>query len=151
MVVLNDSINFGLLLCLIVRVSMAQTVSLQVSSTTGTAGATVPLAVTLNTTSGMALAALQWDLAATPGIQGVNITIGAFSSAAGKSLSCSGSRCIVAGLNTTTIPNGVVATLNITLSANASGNVGVQLSNIMGTAANASAISVSSSPGTISL
>ena len=130
---------------------MGQTVSLQVSSTTAAAGATVPLALNLNSSLGSAPAALQWDFSSTPGIQTVNTTLGAAGSSAAKALTCAGSRCILAGINTNTIPNGIIAILNVTLSATASGNIAIQLSNTVGTTASAGAISVSNSPGTISI
>src|SRR5262245_61888225 len=141
----------SVLFCLMASLAMGQQVSLQVSSTTATAGATVPITLSLNSSTGTPPAALQWDLATGTGIQAVNTTLGAAGSAGEKSLSCAGLRCILAGINTNTIPNGVIAILNVTLSATASGNVPIQLGNIVGTAANASAMSVTSSPGTISI
>ena len=151
MIFVKTIINLGVFFCIMASVAMGQTASLQVSSATAAAGATVPLALSLNSSSGNQPAALQWDLTATTGIQAVNTTLGASGSSAGKSLACAGTRCILSGINTKTIPNGTVAILNVTLSATASGNVGIQLSNIVGNTANASAISVSGSPGTISI
>ncbi|HZR63506.1 MAG TPA: LamG-like jellyroll fold domain-containing protein [Terriglobales bacterium] len=136
---------------MIASVALGQTASLQLSSTSAAAGTTVPLALSLNTSSGTAPVALQWDFIGGTGVQAVTTTLGAAASSAGKSLTCMGTRCILAGMNTNTISNGIVASLNVTLAPTASGNVALQLSNLVATAGNATAISASGSPGTISV
>ena len=96
-------------------------VALTIASGAGTPGATVNLNLQINST-GMQPASLQWTMNyAAADVTSINVTAGAVATAAGKSVSCNivsaGTlNCIVFGLNSTPISNGVIATAAVTLS-----------------------------------
>ena len=125
--------------------------SLQLSSAGAVAGSTVPLSLALAPGAGTQPAALEWNVLVGSGVTAVNATLGAAGLAAGKSLQCSGSRCLLYGMNSNTVSSGVVAILNITLSPTASGNISIQLGNLSAATAVGDAIAVSSQPGSISI
>jgi hypothetical protein len=102
---------------------LGQTSFLQVSSATGVPGSTVPLSITLTSAGGAQPSALQWDLVTGTGVSAVSAVPGGVGLSAGKSLQCSGARCLLFGGNTNVMSNGVAVTLNVTLSPTASGNI----------------------------
>jgi len=110
-------------LCVIAGITnraAAQTPSLSLSGGSGAPGATVTLSVSLNSNGGTQPVSVQWDFNYSPTIlspaSGTYFATGAAASAAGKSASCNNIsagdvRCLVAGINTTAIGNGVVASV----------------------------------------
>ena len=130
--------------------SMAQTVTLSVSSANAAPGSTVSLNLSLSS-SGTQPAALQWTLIPPTGVQSVTSTIGAAASSAGKSISCANNICVVSAINTTPISDGVVAVLSITLSATASGSVPIQISGAVAASATGAYLPVTVSGGTITV
>ena len=116
---------FGLL-PLIALTALGQTVSMNLSSASGTPGSTVVLNIQL-TTSGVSPAALEWTVnAPAPDIQSITPSVGAAATGASKSMQCSGNTCVLYGLNANPIPNGTVATLSVQLAPTASGNLVVR-------------------------
>ena len=116
----------------------AQSASLLVSSGSGAPGGTVTLNISL-TTNGTLPAALQWDLLYSPSDlspeAGTFYATGAAAALAGKQATCgmptSGDiRCIVAGLNTTAIADGVLATVTLQISSTTDTSTQVTLSNL---------------------
>jgi hypothetical protein len=105
--------------------AMAQTASLGLSAASGAPGATVTLNVSL-TTNGTLPAAVQWDILystsdLSPGT-GTFYATGAAATLAGKLATCStlaagDIRCVVAGLNSTAIANGVLATVTLQIAS----------------------------------
>ncbi len=101
----------------------AQTPSLSLSGGLGTSGATVILGISLNAGGGTPPASVQWDLTySTSDLSFVAYAIGAAGSAAGKLISCNSIsagdvRCIVVGMNTAALGNGVLATLTFGITA----------------------------------
>ncbi|MCZ2147188.1 MAG: hypothetical protein LC126_05375, partial [Bryobacterales bacterium] len=94
--------------------------TLALSSGSGTPGSTVNLNVTLASSSTQP-ASLQWTMGySAADVSSITVSAGAVATAAGKSVTCnpvSGSlNCLVFGFNTTTMANGVVATVAVTLS-----------------------------------
>jgi len=67
----------------------------------------------LNAPSNSAPAGLQWIFRLPPGLDIVGIEAGKAVKEAGKTLVCSGPKCIVYGMNRTTISNGPIAVLKI--------------------------------------
>ena len=104
----------------------AQTPSLFLSSGSGVPGASVTLSVSLNSNGGTAPAAVQWDFKySTTDLSpasGTYYATGPAASAAGKSASCNAIsagdiRCIVAGISSTVIGNGVLATVTFQIAS----------------------------------
>jgi len=107
-------------------VSWAQTTALTLASGSGLPGSTVALNLSLsNTATGGSPASLQFTLSynATE-FSAMAVAAGTVAAGAGKSISCnpsSGSMvCILYGMNTTTMGDGVVAIVSATLSASSS-------------------------------
>lgn len=90
--------------------AVAQTLTPTAAPTTVSVGKSVNIALTWAAGSTSA-AALQWA-STLPASSTIVWTIGAAATAAGKTLACSadGTTCVVYGLNTTAISNGIVAT-----------------------------------------
>jgi hypothetical protein len=125
------------ILCLsLALAAQAQTTaSLQLGSqsTTGTA-----FSLNLTLTSNGAPAGLQWTLRFVPGtVVTLAPVVGPSGTAAAKSLTCNTSLaqgtsvCILAGLNTTTIANGVVTVISGTLPAGQNNHVGFNVTDAL--------------------
>ena len=93
--------------------SASQTVALTLSSVENHADNTRRLKLFLNAPSNSAPAGLQWTFSLPPGLDIVGIEAGKAVKEAGKTLVCNGAKCIVYGMNRTTIPNGPIAILKI--------------------------------------
>jgi hypothetical protein len=96
-----------------VRLGASETVALTLSPVKIRADKTVQVKLLLNAPSNSAPAAIQWILRLPPGQDIVGIEAGKAVKEAGKTLVCNGAKCIVYGLNRTTIPNGTVAVLKV--------------------------------------
>ncbi|MCZ2147189.1 MAG: S-layer homology domain-containing protein [Bryobacterales bacterium] len=99
----------------------AQGVTLALSSGSGTPGSTVNLNIVLASSSTLP-ASLQWSMGySAADVSSITVNTGTVATAAGKTVTCNpapGSlNCLVFGFNTTTMSNGVVATVAVTLSA----------------------------------
>lgn len=95
------------------RLSASQTIALTLSSLETHSDNTVRLSLFLNAPSHAAPAGLQWEFRLPAGLEIVGIEAGKAAREAGKTLVCNGVKCMVYGLNRTTIPNGPIAILNI--------------------------------------
>ena len=80
-----------------------------------------------------------------------NVQAGSAATAAAKPVTCSGNRCILDGMNATPIPDGTIATLNLSTSSTATGNLAIQLQSLVASDANGSSIPVSAQAGSISI
>jgi hypothetical protein len=121
---------------LLAQVSWAQ-VSLGLSSS-GVQSGVMPLSIVLNSAAGSEPASLQWSLAyPTSSVTQVVITAGPRATAVAKAVTCkaaSGSQtCLLEGLNTSKILNGVVATATLQLSTSTTGTPsGIQFTKALG-------------------
>jgi hypothetical protein len=103
---------------------------LSLSSASGAPGGSVTLNVSLNTGYPGNSAGLQWTLnAPTPDVASFTTVASPGAVSAQKSLYCANQICLLVGLNSTPLSNGVVAIITLTLSPTASGNLVIQLSN----------------------
>jgi hypothetical protein len=124
------------LIPLVAGLATAQTtVSLQLGSQS-TTGSAFSLNLTLS--GAAAPAGLQWTLRFIPGtVATLSPTAGASGTAAGKSLTCNTSLaqgtsvCILAGLNTTTMADGVVAVVSGTVPAGQNNHVGFNVTDTL--------------------
>jgi cohesin domain-containing protein len=137
--------------------AFAQGVALSLASGSGSPGAAVTLNLSLNATGGNQPAALQWTLTySSTDFSFINVAAGPVATAAGKSLSCNNavgsSTCVVWGLNSTAIANGVVAAVTLTLSGSTSNvSSSIQLLNGVAAAPDGTAISTSTAGGTVTI
>ncbi len=79
-------------------------------------GAVIPLVVTKS--GNPTATGVQFNITPAPGVQSITVTLGAGIPAGSKSVTCNPFApytCIVVGLNTTAIPDGVIATATVTL------------------------------------
>ena len=133
--------------------SFGQTGSLALSSATLGASRTVSLNLTLTSPTGNAPAAIQWTLTyPASAVTAFSATAGTALTSAGKTLTCvSGSgtyKCLATGMNTTVIPNGLVAVVSVTLAASAtSASIGV--TGIAGASPSGGTIALTSTGGAI--
>src|ERR1039458_4772512 len=120
----------------------------------GTAvGGTVALDLTLTSPTGSEPAGIQWDLTySATDVVSINAVAAGTAVTAGKSINCSSSsgtfRCLLAGLNSSLIQNGVVAEVTVTIAAGvASTTIGV--TNALGATVNGYALTISGTGGTV--
>ena len=134
------------LLLLTIASVVAQSVSLTLPSVAAAPGSTAYLTLQLNAGKKSAPASLEWAIdAPAPDVQRISFTLGAAAAAASKMLSCSGSKCVLAGLNSSLIANGTVAVLAVQLSNSAQGNLAIQFS--YARAASSAAVDLSTGTG----
>ena len=138
--------------------AFCQSDALALSSGATSPGGAVSLNLSLSSASGSQPAGIEWTLAYSPSnIVSISASAGAAATAAGKSLSCTGSpgsyMCFLAGLssgdlNANLIQNGVIAVVTATLSATSSGTT-INVTNALSTSAAGSAIQTTATGGTI--
>src|SRR5579872_4992568 len=132
--------------------AFGQSVTMSLTSTSGVPGSTVPLNLQINAPAGSSPSAVEWTInAPVPDVQSITAAAGPVATAASKSISCSGNTCVISGLNNMPIANGTVATLNVQLSATASGNLAIQLSNVSAASVSAGGIPLTLTNGVISV
>ena len=131
--------------------ALGQNVVLSIGSGSGTPGGTVSLPITV-ASNGAQTAGLQWTFNYSPDITGVTVVAGASATNAGKSISCSGNNCLVAGVNSTVMADGTLASATFQIAANPSNNpIAIQLTKVVATSAIGSSIPASGGSGAISL
>ena len=130
---------------------------LSLSQVTATSAGTVVLNVSLQSSSGQQPAGVQFTLSYSPvDFTAIQVTAGQSATAAGKSIDCAGSasasKCVVVGVNKSTIPDGVVAVVLLTVSSTTSDTTSViQLQNPLAVSAGGSAITISGTGTTANL
>ena len=108
--------------------------------------------LTLNTAYPGSSEGLEWTLnSPSPEVASVTTTAGPAAVAAQKSLYCANQTCLLAGLNSSPLSDGVVATVTLTLSAAATGNLVVQVSNPVEALLDGTGGSITSANGMVSV
>src|SRR5580698_4484371 len=98
--------------------------TLSLSSASAEPGAPVTLNISLNTAYPGRSSALQWTINAPAGdIASMNTAAGPVAQSAQKSLYCENQTCLLVGINTNALSDGVVATVTLNLSPTATGNL----------------------------
>jgi hypothetical protein len=135
---------------LLPTIVLGKAVTLSVGSGWAKPGWTVDLPITL---SGGALpAALQWSFSYSKDVTSVTVAAGASITAAGKRLKCSGNGCLVFGVNTETLADGVIATATFQLAAKPSANIiVVTIEGVVAAEKNGYSIAASGGSGKITL
>ncbi len=135
---------------LLPSVILGKPASLSIGSAWAKPGWAVDLPVTLS--GGARPAAIQWSFRYSSDVTGVTVTAGGSTTAAGKTLSCSGNTCLIFGVNTNTIADGVVAVATFQIAANPSSTViGIVVNGVVAAEANGSSIPASGGSGKITL
>ncbi|HJT87199.1 MAG TPA: putative Ig domain-containing protein [Bryobacteraceae bacterium] len=133
----------------------AQISALTLGSGSGAAGGNTALNLTLTAASGTSLAGLEWTLTYPPTIGALAVTAGPAAASAGKALSCAGANgsytCLLTGLNSNILPNGIIAVVNIALASGASGTVPIGVSGVLGSSSSGGTLPVSGTGGGISV
>jgi hypothetical protein len=139
----------------------AQTPSLSLSGASGAPGTTITIPVSLNPGTGTAPASVQWDLTYSASdlslVSGTYDTTGAAGSGAGKladcnSISAGDVRCIISGINTTGIGNGVVATLSFQIAGGATdASTPVSLTGVAASDGGANSLNITDSGATVQI
>jgi hypothetical protein len=91
----------------------SQPLALTLSPVETHARSTARLKLFLNAPPNSAPAGLQWTFKLPPGLDIVGTEAGKATKKARKTLVCNGAKCLVYGLNGTTIPNGSIAVLKV--------------------------------------
>jgi Concanavalin A-like lectin/glucanases superfamily/Bacterial Ig domain len=150
----------GLFLCLLLAlagntVAFGQSDSLTLTSSSATPGSSVSLNLSLTSPSGSEPAGLQWTFSyPTSSLSAISVTAGSAATGAGKSIACAGGSgtytCMLVGMNSTVMPNGVVAVANLTLSATAT-NTSVGVTGSQGVSVAGYPITITGTGGTITV
>ncbi len=134
------------------QIGAGQSVTFSVGSGSGTAGGAVVIPITLTSSGGAQAAAVQWTLSYPSDITGAVFSAGIAATNAGKSIECNGNLCLIYGLNTTVISDGVVATVTLQISSNPSlQTIPVQIAGVVAATPDADSISAAGVFGTISV
>ena len=137
-----------------VRSGQAIVVSLQSSS--GSPGTSVSLALTMQAANDKP-AALQWRLQySANAVTGINVTAGPTAIASGKEITCSSTagstKCILVGLNRSSIADGVFANIVVQLATNvAAASVPIAVVNTLAASSAGDEIAMTSTSGLISI
>ena len=134
--------------------------SLTLSGASGAPGANVTLDVSLSLGTGTAPAALQWDLTYSTSdlslVTGTYHSVGS-GSAAGKAADCNlisagDVRCILSGINTTTIGSGAVASLTFQIAGGTTDtSTQVSMANVVAANVNANSLGVTDSGAIVTI
>jgi hypothetical protein len=116
----------------------------------GAPGSTVSLPLSYTSASGNTVG-LQWRLSLPAAVSSYTVQAAPAAIGAGKSLYCQGTVCLLTGLNFTSIPNGVIATITLTLSNSASGSVPIQIGGPIEALLDGSGGTLASTTGTIAV
>ena len=118
------AVVFAIAVLLPARAAFAQADSLAASLGTQGSNGAVSLNLNLSSAAGSGPVGIQWTLSyPASSVTSISASLGSIASTAGKTLACfSGSgayTCMVSGVNTTTIPSGTIAVVNLTMAAGA--------------------------------
>ena len=123
--------------------------SLVLSSASTTAGVSVALNLTVSSTLGTSLAAVQFTLVYPQGVTLNSVTRGPALTAAAKSMTCAaaagGFTCIVSGVNTNVIADGVIASVLVTASTSAN----IAVSAVWGAASDGTVVNLTATGGSV--
>jgi|GEM_PF-1432890 len=146
---------FVLLLALVGNTTaFGQSDSLTFASGSAAPGGSVSLNLSLTSPAGSEPASLQWTFSyPASSVSAISVTAGSAATAAGKATSCAGSAgtytCMLTGMNSSVIQNGVVAVANLTLSTTAT-SFSVGVTNPQAASLSGYPITTTSTGGTIS-
>jgi hypothetical protein len=134
------------------ELALGQSVTLSVGPGSGMAGGSVVVPINLTSFGGGQAAAVQWSLSYSSDITGVAFAIGPAATSAGKSIACNGNLCLIYGLNTTPISDGIVATATLQISSKPSLlTIPIEVLGVVAATPEADSISAAGVPGTVSV
>ena len=152
MIQLARSLTIGSLFLGLQILGLGQSVTLSVGSGSATAGTTVSLPINLSSSGGAQTAGLQWSFVYSSDITSVTVAAGPSATNAGKSVTCSGSTCLILGFNNTAMADGTVATATFQIASSPSTtSIPIQITGVVASTATGSSILASGGTGTISL
>ena len=135
--------------------AFSQSDSLALTSGSGVPGGLVSLNLVLTSPAGNEPASVQWTFSYPPSaILAISVTAGQSATNAGKSVSCAGNpgsyTCVLTGINSSVLLNGVVAAVNLTLSATATSTF-IGVTNTQGASLSGGSVAATGTGGTISV
>jgi len=151
----NRAVIAALSFLITTGVCLAQ-VTVQAGSVSVTAGGTGSVNISMSAASGSSPAGVEWTLTySTTAISGMTLTASSTVTAAGKTLTCASStgsvKCILEGLNTTAIPNGVIAVAQFTVSTSAPSSLSIGITGVVAASPSAATLSATGTGGTLSV
>src|SRR6185295_18315320 len=152
----HRSLQIALIALVVARGAAFGQIALRLSSASAAPGSTVTLNVSLSSSSGSAPAGLQWTFNyPTAMVQTVSAQAGPAAVSAGKSISCADApgayQCLIWGMNTSPIPDGIIATITLGVSGAASGSAALPLDNAVGASAAGASIPATATGGTLTI
>jgi hypothetical protein len=128
-------------------------VTIQIGSVSAMAGGMGSTNISLSATSGSAPASVLWTLTySETDISSITLAPAAAATAAGKTVACAAGAgsviCIVSGLNTTAVPNGIIATANSSVSASVTQSSALGIAGVAAASASASVLQATGVGGT---
>jgi hypothetical protein len=133
-------------------IAFGQSVTLTVGASSGTAGGSIVVPISMTSAGGAQPAALQWSVGSSSDIVAVTFAAGPAATNAGKSLSCNANTCLIYGINLNVIPDGVVAIATLQISPNPSTlAIPIQITGVFAATAPGDPISAAGVSGTASL
>ncbi len=127
-----------------------KTAVLSIGSGWAKSGWTVDLPITLS--GGAQPTALQWSLSYSPDVVKVTVVAGISTKAAGKTLTCSATTCVIFGGKNTALADGEVAVATFQIAAKPSSpTIGIVVKSVVAAGADGSSIPASGGVGKITL
>src|ERR1017187_6626626 len=128
--------------------------ALTLSSVTAAPGGIVALDLSLSSAASSLPAAIQWTFTyPSSAVANFNVTAGAALTSANKTVTCAGGAtayvCMASGMNANTIPNGVIATVLVTLSGSSA--AAIVVASGLGVSSSGNAIPVTTTGGTVNV
>ena len=151
-----SAVRFFLLVLILPAVGFCQKVALSLGSGSATPGSTLTLDLTISSQQALP-AGVEWTLTYWPvDVASVQVAPGPAALAAGKSVWCQGGAgtytCILTGINSNVIPDGVVAKVFIQLSATTTDGVSsMRLDHVVAAAADGTNILAATSPAVVTI
>jgi hypothetical protein len=140
----------GLIFTAGIGIGAGQSVNLSVGVGQETVGGSVAVPINLASLGGAQAAAVQWSLSYSSDVTGVAFAAGTAATNAGKSLVCNGNTCLLYGINTNVISDGIVATVTLQISSNPSTlSIPIQITGVVAATPAGDSISAAGVSGTV--
>ncbi len=136
--------------------ALAQQATVSLASGSAVAGGSVNLNISLSTSGGALPAGAEWTMTYPASVTSVSVVAGTSTNAAGKLLSCSSSagstQCIVFGLNSTVIADGILATATFNIASGAlTGSAAIPVTGVVVSTGVGTGITASGVAGSIAI
>lgn len=144
-------------LLLLPGLARSQSATLTLNPSSAPPGGTAAMSLNIAATGAMLPAAIQWSFTySATDVAGIQVALSAGATASGKSVTCftgsASTSCVVFGVNSSTLTNGLLATVSISLTSSVTNpSVPIQIASVLATSSTGTAIPGSGSGAAITV